>query len=799
MPAAHDDFASKALERKDAKKPFLRPGEKQGDIKDIEERHCTDVLFLIIFVVMWLGMLVLGVGSYVTGDPTALSYGTDYQGNRCGVGEFESKPVVWFPRMTADLVEQAALITQHPTELVLYGLCLETCPTLHDPPYVEDYGWPTNPGAKQHRWPVAMSTFNAVNRCLPEITSNESVSTFCEYPKCTQAGEPCVATVVGGLSDVWRISSPRHIKKCQREVILSVDTTTKQPMGEGPASAVIEWFLTVASTANHAMRMLTTHTLAIWAYGVGLATLLGFFWMSFLFLCAGAAVYLALAAVFLVLLVLALGFAYKGGVGGAAVQGFLQGAINGTLLELEHAVEGGVMEGVVQSGVVRSVGEAILAHSEAMATTYRLLAGVSVLFLLLYTVLLCVSSGQIGRTVSLVKEATLCVHNSKAMVFFPVLISLLQLLLICFCTLSFVGMHTSPAASYRAQLAAVSHTYASALDASGAAGLMDEGDSAVGDFFDSLQRLDADEVLWYEGLYLGFGFVWTYFFFAAIGTTTISGCVVYYFFMDEDTAGHKNAQFADNQTDFVVSKMLYYTLRYNLGSMAFGSLVLAVVEVLVWLLEIIDDQTKAEGQSNPVMRLVLKCSKCCLFCFERCIKFVSSYAYIFVFMQNTGFCMACFRTWSMMAKYPLQLGINRVVQRVLFAMQSITIPLVCTSWAYWTFLTAEGTFLKLLTPDLLIAAMVPALCVLVLSTIVARSFASVYEQVVTALTTCVLTDIEQYNAKYARSQLREAFDLPPKELLIDEFIRGGGGGEGSSAGSRSSSAAASRKGDKSKH
>ena len=38
----------------------------------------------------------------------------------------------------------------------------------------------------------------------------------------------------------------------------------------------------------------------------------------------------------------------------------------------------------------------------------------------------------------------------------------------------------------------------------------------------------------YESLYLGFGFVWTYFFFAAIGTTTISGCVVYYF-MDEDT------------------------------------------------------------------------------------------------------------------------------------------------------------------------------------------------------------------------------------------------------------------------
>ena len=198
-------------------------------------------------------------------------------------------------------------------------------------------------------------------------------------------------------------------------------------------------------------------------------------------------------------------------------------------------------------------------------------------------------------------------------------------------------------------------------------------------FFEALQDVDADRVLWYESLYLGFGFVWTYFFFAAIGTTTISGCVVYYFFMDEDTAGHRNAQFADNQTNWVVSAMFYYVLRYNLGSMAFGSLILAVVEVLVWFLEVIDEQTKADQQSNPVMRLVLKCCKCCLFCFERCIKFVSSYAYIFVFMQNTGFCMACYRTWRMLSEYPLQLGINRVVQRVLFVMQVSPLHLPYTS------------------------------------------------------------------------------------------------------------------------
>ena len=63
-----------------------------------------------------------------------------------------------------------------------------------------------------------------------------------------------------------------------------------------------------------------------------------------------------------------------------------------------------------------------------------------------------------------------------------------------------------------------------------------------------------------------------------------------------------------------------------------------------------------------------------MFCFERCLKFVSGYAYIFVFMQNTGFCTACFRTWRMMSSFPLQLSINRIVQRVLFAMQCACCP-----------------------------------------------------------------------------------------------------------------------------
>ena len=131
---------------------------------------------------------------------------------------------------------------------------------------------------------MALSTFNALNRCLPQMSYNKSVSSFCEYPKCTQAAEPCVSGFERyGLYDVWEMTVPSHARKCQREVSLLVDSTTKQP----GVSDIVEWFLTMATTANNAMRMLKEHALEIWGFGVGLATLLGFGWMIFLFLCAG--------------------------------------------------------------------------------------------------------------------------------------------------------------------------------------------------------------------------------------------------------------------------------------------------------------------------------------------------------------------------------------------------------------------------------------------------------------------------------------------------------------------------------
>lgn len=57
------------------------------DIEGGADRRCTDVIFMIVLLVAWLGMTYLGVDAISNGDPHLLVNGIDYDGRICGVDE----------------------------------------------------------------------------------------------------------------------------------------------------------------------------------------------------------------------------------------------------------------------------------------------------------------------------------------------------------------------------------------------------------------------------------------------------------------------------------------------------------------------------------------------------------------------------------------------------------------------------------------------------------------------------------------------------------------------------------------
>lgn len=60
---------------------------------------------------------------------------------------------------------------------------------------------------------------------------------------------------------------------------------------------------------------------------------------------------------------------------------------------------------------------------------------------------------------------------------------------------------------------------------------------------------------------------------------------------------------------------VWRTLRYHTGSVAFGSLIIAIVQTARAILDYIDEQFS--GSRSDIAQFIMKCCKCCLWCLEK--------------------------------------------------------------------------------------------------------------------------------------------------------------------------------------
>uniref|UniRef100_A0A8C5AZV6 Choline transporter-like protein n=1 Tax=Gadus morhua TaxID=8049 RepID=A0A8C5AZV6_GADMO len=116
-----------------------------------------------------------------------------------------------------------------------------------------------------------------------------------------------------------------------------------------------------------------------------------------------------------------------------------------------------------------------------------------------------------------------------------------------------------------------------------------------------------------------FLFLWLVNFTIALGQCTLAGAFASYYW------ALKKPQ---DIPPFPLFSSFGRAIRYHTGSLAFGALILAVVQFFRIGLEYLDHKLK--GSHNAFTRFLLCCLKCCLWCLERFIKFMNRNAYIMV-------------------------------------------------------------------------------------------------------------------------------------------------------------------------
>ena len=117
-----------------------------------------------------------------------------------------------------------------------------------------------------------------------------------------------------------------------------------------------------------------------------------------------------------------------------------------------------------------------------------------------------------------------------------------------------------------------------------------------------------------------------------------SSASIWYFNNDKGTEGH------------LILKSFKRAFRYHFGSIAFGSLIIAIVRFLMFLFEKFKRNMESSlGKKNPgkCYKCILCCVGCCLRCIEKTLEYVNKHAYIMISIKGDSFCVAAWEGFAL--------------------------------------------------------------------------------------------------------------------------------------------------------
>lgn len=298
-----------------------------------------------------------------------------------------------------------------------------------------------------------------------------------------------------------------------------------------------------------------------------------------------------------------------------------------------------------------------------------------------------------------------------------------------------------------------------------------------------------ESVVFYMFWYHLLGFLWANQLIQAISMTTVAGAYSYWYFYNTNEEKKGGVKLA-----FI--KSLKRVLRYHIGSMAFGSLIVALVQFARAVLAYVDKQTQQWQNKSKVLQIAFKVVACCLWCFEKLIKFVTRNAYIFIAINGKAFCTSAKHAFFTIIKNLFLVGFVNLVSVVLILLGKLIIMIGCGVLAY-LYIEASGSFtynekeavtcinpsdgsdIADCTPIILLKSpVVPVVFTMLLAYVVASMFFYTYQMGVDTLLMCFIEE-KTILDKAEEAGMQTEFSGPP---ALVQYMKSSGKGKNAKAG-----------------
>ena len=179
-----------------------------------------------------------------------------------------------------------------------------------------------------------------------------------------------------------------------------------------------------------------------------------------------------------------------------------------------------------------------------------------------------------------------------------------------------------------------------------------------------------------------------------------------------------------------------WSFSYHIGTLAFGSLLIAILWAIQLVLQYIYQKLKETGSNNTTIGWIVKCASCFVACFERTIKFINKHAYIETALRNLNFCSAAGKCLQVTATNFLRFGVLSGLCGLFLFLGSLFISCATTfTMHFFIGLYADGQNVEVdtIAPLLLVFFLTLSVCII---------FSHVYEISADTLLHCYVLDEE---------------------------------------------------------
>lgn len=241
----------------------------------------------------------------------------------------------------------------------------------------------------------------------------------------------------------------------------------------------------------------------------------------------------------------------------------------------------------------------------------------------------------------------------------------------------------------------------------------------------------------YAFLYLLFCWFWASQLIVAFGEMVSALSIsCWYFTRDKKTEGNATVIWSFKTAMFK-----------HLGTVAYGSLVIAIIKTIRAVVAYF--QKKAKKSGNKILQYMLCLIQCCMWCLEKCMKFLNKNAYIQTAIHGYSFCKAARSAFFLIARNILRIvAVSFVGDFVLF-LGKVFVPLVTLFLTYLVLAYTEQDNLASLIPTLIFTGL--------LSYFVTSMFVGVFGMAISTILVCYISDEEMF---------------PPEDRFCDGPLKG---------------------------